>query len=117
MDENTVIETLKKLGGKLWEKYGKRRIYFDSGLVLDYAGLKLERYNTGNICRAWLDGKEISNSAARRIVEAYSDLKIFYDLADGEFKIAGTGIGYSDYAGLALRVRDYLLSAITEQAK
>ena len=116
MDEKMVIETLEKLGGKLWEKGDKRRIYFDAGLVLDHAGLTVQRYNTGNICGAQLNGETISNSSAKRIIGAFSGFHFYYDLTDGKFAHSGNAAyGFNDYAGYAQDFRTYLRAAITEQ--
>jgi len=79
MDEQNLL-TL----GKLWEKNGMKRIYFNN--LLDLYGLEITRYNTGNISSARLDGQEISNSEARRLIDRMSLGKLWYDCTAKEFK-------------------------------
>ena len=77
------VEQLTKAGGKLWEQGGMRRMYFNS--LASRIGLALDHYNTGNISSAKLAGEGISNCAARKIISALQDMKIWYDLTDGQF--------------------------------
>ena len=83
MDEQTIIKVLTEAGGNLWEKNGKRRIYFSASTVM---GLDVNRYGTGNISGADIKGERISNSEARRIM----DCKFFYDVIDGKFYSSNT---------------------------
>lgn len=116
MDEKMVVETLEKLGGKLWEKGAMRRIYFSADQVLDHAGLTVQRYNTGNVCGAQLNGESISNSEAKRIAAAYDGFKMYYDLTDGKFARSGNpAYGYNNYSGYSQDYQTYLRAAITEQ--
>lgn len=57
----------------LWEKYNKRRLYLDFAKIIN---LEVNRYNTGNISSAFLDGEKISNSKAYKYLQgkAYIDL-------------------------------------------
>ena len=56
------------LGLRVWEKGGHRRIYVNSDEAMNRIfGLSVERYNTGRICSATLNGECISNSKARAI--------------------------------------------------
>lgn len=71
------------VGGKLWEKHGHRRVYFNN--LVELYGLELEYYNTGNIYRASLDGECISNRSAREYVWDLRNGKLWYDLNTGEF--------------------------------
>jgi len=75
MDEK--LQTLINAGGKLWEKNGMSRVYFNVSLL----GLEISRYKTGNISSASLNGVGISNSEAGRI----EMIKIWYDAKDGQF--------------------------------
>ena len=76
------IEILKKLGNE-WQKGDKHRIYFNS-LGMFY-GIETERYNSGNISSATLNGNSISNSEAKRILGRLLDCKVWYDVNDGTF--------------------------------
>lgn len=60
----------------IWEKYGKKRAYFNFESLI---GLNLNYYGTGNISSASLNGEKISNSEARRLVSKYNYSKCFYD--------------------------------------
>jgi len=81
--QNCTVEQLTRLGGRLWEQGGRRRVYFNA--LRERIGLDLDYYYSGNICHASLNGETISNSQARSLVSALDDMKIWYDLADGEF--------------------------------
>lgn len=70
-------------GGRLWEKHGYRRIYFNR--LHEWYGLTYELYNTGNIRTAWVDGQRVSNSDGRRILHRLDFAKVWFDLADGKF--------------------------------
>ena len=57
----------------LWEKYNKRRLYLDFAKIIN---LEVDRYNTGNISTAFLEGEKISNSKAYKYLQG----KAFIDL-------------------------------------
>jgi len=80
---NYTLEQLTAAGGKLWEKNGMRRVYFNS--LRDRFGLKTSHYNTGNISSASLDGEAISNCRAREIGFCLENGKIWYDMSDNKF--------------------------------
>lgn len=77
---------LTKLGGRLWEKGSMRRIYFND--LERWMGLTISRYNTGNISGARLNGERISNSQARRMLNAID--KLWFDLGDNQFHFRAT---------------------------
>jgi len=79
----------EQFGGNLWEAYGKCRVYFDGAHIASVQGLNADRYNSGNIMAASLNGEKISNSEAKRILEALAMFKIWYDFADGKFHTKG----------------------------
>lgn len=64
--------------GNRWEKYGKRRIYFN-GLATLY-GLEADYYNSGNVKYATLDGERVSNSYARDVLYRLGYAKLWYDI-------------------------------------
>jgi len=78
---------LLKAGGRLWEKAGKRRVYFNN--LVELYGLRYGTYNTGNISWAELDGERISNNSARQIISMLYNGKFWYDLASGRFESKG----------------------------
>lgn len=51
----------------------------------DAQRVRAERYNTGNICGATLNGERISNSEAKRILGRLLDCKVYYDLTDNKW--------------------------------
>ena len=76
--EDKIIEA-----GSLWEKYGKRRVYFND--LANRVFSDLDHYNTGNISYAEIDGEKISNSRAKRIMADLQWGKIWYDIDAREF--------------------------------
>lgn len=70
--------------GKLWEKYGKSRIYFDKSFLLGLCGLDYIYYRkSGNICYCEQNGEQISNADGSRWAVTASDF--YYDQISGEF--------------------------------
>src|ERR1041385_5685450 len=83
MDEKQITKILTDAGGKLWEKNSMKRIYFNTEVIAKAIGLDVDYYKTGNISGATLQGKLISNSEAKRILNGIN--KVHYDFADGKF--------------------------------
>ena len=78
----SVEDKLIRMGGKLWENYGKKRIYFDA---YELAGFNCNRYGTGNVSSGSWDGDAaISNSRYKKIAPNGGS-KFFYDCMTGEF--------------------------------
>jgi hypothetical protein len=72
--ESTIIQNLiEDESNNLWEKYNKRRLYLDFAKIIN---LEVDRYNTGNISSAFLEGEKISNSKAYKYLQG----KAFIDL-------------------------------------
>lgn len=71
-------DRLRAAGGTLWEKYGKKRTYLNRNDLAEVAKFEYSAFNSGNICRASLDGEKISNSKARGLREAFR-CNFFYD--------------------------------------
>lgn len=67
-----MIKGLEQRGFRRWTKPGYDRLYVYATVL----GLDYDTYRTGNICWAVFNGKEISNSQARR----YLNAKIYIDL-------------------------------------
>jgi len=78
--ELTIVEQLEAMGGKVWEKAGMRRVYFNDAAAL--IGLSYSTYKTGNISSATLNGVAISNSECGRILAKIG--KIYWDLDTGK---------------------------------
>lgn len=101
------VETLKSIGGSEWIKEDKHRVYFND--LAGFFGLSCNRYNTGNISSATLDGEKISNSRASEISGALGGSKVWYDVKDGQFHYKV--IGCRTYSG------DTMGDAIVEEIK
>tara|TARA_R100000734_G_scaffold11271_1_gene8454 strand:+ start:1188 stop:1499 length:312 start_codon:yes stop_codon:yes gene_type:complete len=63
----------------LWEKYNKKRLYLDFAKIVN---LQINRYNTGNISSAYLEGEKISNSKASKYIQG----KAFIDLTSNKLQ-------------------------------
>lgn len=80
----TMDETKLMTIGKLWEKNGMKRFYFNN--LLDLYGLEITRYGTGKISSARLNGQKISNTQATKLINKMALGKFWYDCNAGEFK-------------------------------
>lgn len=78
--------------GNLWEKYGKRRIYFGSQYLLSLCGVEIDRYRTGNISYCAVSGERTSNADGYRWVESTSH--VYYDM--DKDTLAGRGVFIKD---------------------
>ena len=65
-----------KAYGKVWVGGKHKRLYLNAKAL----GLKCDYYHSGNISRAWVNGEDISNCEARRILGAGA----YIDLVSGE---------------------------------
>lgn len=86
------LESLKRVGGTEWQKNGMHRIYFNN--LAEWYGLKVNRYNSGNVSSATLDGEEISNGRAKKIAGRLDYAKFWYDVITDRF--AGRDIDQAD---------------------
>tara|TARA_R100001015_G_C4621950_1_gene179269 strand:+ start:1097 stop:1393 length:297 start_codon:yes stop_codon:yes gene_type:complete len=73
INTETVQKLLEDGSHNLWENYNKRRLYLDWTKLVN---LEIDRYNTGNISSAFLEGEKISNSKAYKYLQG----KAFIDL-------------------------------------
>lgn len=81
-NQERIIEKLLQAGATRWTKYGKDRIYLNN-LLKEKSGLEIDRYNSGNISSAKLNGEKISNSAAGRILNCMEGS--YYDIQKDSF--------------------------------
>jgi len=77
------IETMTAIGGRRWQKGGSDRVYLNSFATVP--GLELDRYKSGNISYAALDGERISNAEGGRLATAVD--AVYLDAADGKVHI------------------------------
>lgn len=76
------IKKLEAKGFNRWTKGDHDRMYFN---IADTDSMEVEKYNTGNISYAELNGEKISNSEAYRILA----VKAYVDVATGETVVYG----------------------------
>lgn len=74
----SIVEQLIALGGKEWMSGEKHRIYFNN--KIDFLNLEINRYGTGSVSSARMDGEKISNRSACRILDSLSQLSIYWDV-------------------------------------
>ena len=67
--KDTTITRLQEMGASRWTKNDHDRLYLNEAAFY-LIGLEVKRYNTGNISSASLNGSDISNSEAKRILAA-----------------------------------------------
>ena len=86
-NKKSIGDALIAIGGKLWESGDgeKRRVYFSEAQLREFAGLQVTFFRTGNVSSAKLNGVEISNSRASRIISGLISSKFHYDLIDQKF--------------------------------
>lgn len=75
--ENKLIETLEGMGANRWTKYDRDRLYLQK-ILPEMIGLEIDRYNSGNISSAKINGEKISNSSAGRYLAGME--KTYYDI-------------------------------------
>jgi hypothetical protein len=92
---NASLEQLQKLGGKLWEKHGSRRVYFNN--LDEILGLYLTFYGTGNIKLAYFDNERISNSLAKKILDDLYDIKLWVELCNGSVQVRSARVPKLSY--------------------
>ena len=79
-EQEKILKQLDGMG-RLWEKGGKVRFYLDSDKALKEAiGLTIDRYKSGAISNAKINGEKISNNKAWKI--SYSAHDSYIDLVD-----------------------------------
>lgn len=66
--EKSTAEKLEDLGITAWERDGMKRYYINDDQLEAVFGLSIDRYNSGNICSASLNGEGISNSKAYKLI-------------------------------------------------
>lgn len=86
-NQTITVEQLVAAGGSEWRKSGKHRVYFND--LAGLYGLETNRYKTGNISSARLNGKEISNSRARQLDSTLQMATVWFDMLEGKFFSTG----------------------------
>ena len=91
------------INGKKWvhPKTGEVRYYVEASEVAALAGLEIHRHKTGNISSARLNGEEISNSEAARMLDYPVNIWLTED-GTAHMKVSGYARDYSAFWSDAL---------------
>lgn len=73
-------ETMIAIGGSHWQRGDKDRVYLNEWAT--FAGLEVDRYNSGSIRSAAYRGEAISNAQAGKMLGSIE--KVWFDAADGK---------------------------------
>lgn len=79
-------EKLEAMGIEAWEKGDMKRYYVSEAQFEAVFGLAIDRYKSGNICGATLNGEPISNAQAAKLVNGK---KIYFDAVSREWMQKG----------------------------
>lgn len=91
--KTSVYNKIISMGGSRWTAGGNDRIYFNSAAE-KIIGLSVERYKTGNISSATLNGERISNSRASKILASIQGM--YYNVNNGKIGHRKGGEDYVD---------------------
>lgn len=67
-EEKSTAEKPEAIGNRAWERGEMKRYYINDDQLEAIFGLRIGRYNTGNISSASLNGEGISNSKAYKLL-------------------------------------------------
>jgi len=96
------VEKLVALGGKLWEKNGQRRVYFNRQELAGFYGLKYDGWK-------WtVDGEKVSNNSGSSFMSTMSLARFWYDLNTSEFRSQGMSDKMHE------KIVDRIMEAITQ---
>lgn len=77
MTEKSTAEKLEELGIDAWECGDMKRYYINDENLEAVFGLEIDRYKSGNIFSARLNGEVISNNCASKLIV----MKVYFDAA------------------------------------
>ncbi|ELP4662103.1 hypothetical protein QUK01_002790 [Salmonella enterica] len=83
------LEACLKIGGKLWEKNGMHRVYFNGDIVAAAVGFEYDTYKTGNIKWACLGDDPLANGRANAVRTMIYTGKFWFDTADNKIHARG----------------------------
>ncbi|EHW7282708.1 hypothetical protein K3I46_003424 [Salmonella enterica subsp. enterica serovar Bispebjerg] len=83
------LESCLKIGGKLWEKNGMRRVYFNGDIVAAAVGFEYDTYKTGNVKWACLGDASLANGRANAVRTMIYSGKFWFDTADNKIHARG----------------------------
>ena len=91
---STQLDIIKTLGREWRTADGThQRVYFSN--LYGLYGLEVERYGSGNVSSAKLDGHMISNTSARHLCTCLDFATVYYDAVAGTF--GSTGLTNSQF--------------------
>ncbi|EJK0711014.1 hypothetical protein NKM76_000123 [Salmonella enterica] len=83
------LEACLKIGRKVWEKNGMRRVYFNGDIVAAAVGFEYDTYKTGNIKWACLGDASLANGRANAVRTMIYTGKFWFDTADNKIHARG----------------------------
>ncbi|EDU7983785.1 hypothetical protein CSU83_000965 [Salmonella enterica subsp. diarizonae] len=83
------LEACLRIGGKLWEKNGMRRVYFNGDIVAAAVGFEYDTYKTGNVKWACLGDASLANGRANAVLTMIYTGKFWFDEADNKIHARG----------------------------
>lgn len=109
----TNIPTSILENGNRWTNGNHDRIYIKD-LTLTTIGLETDRYNSGNINSATVNGEQISNTFAREILRAADEMNPFYNVNTGRIEMRSSG-AREEAQNLVREAAETLLEEIEEE--
>lgn len=92
MSKEVLVSLLEAMGGSLWERYGKCRVYFNSDKLESIVDLTYTEYKGRGYFdndNFYLKGQKVSNNKGRGYLSELQYNKCFYDFADNSFHFDG----------------------------
>jgi len=88
--------------GKEWINGNNHRIYFND--LAKLLGLVVEKYNTGSISYAELNGQKISNSSASKMISNLYYAKVWFDFTTEKFE--SKNISSDDFNTIVEKIKE-----------
>jgi hypothetical protein len=82
--DDSRVRSLVGAGGVRWTKDGHDRVYFND--LRELFGLRVSRFNSGNVSSASWRGSKISNNEATAILSALEFGQLWFDVARDRFQ-------------------------------
>lgn len=80
----TKLEKIINTGNE-WVKGENHRVYFSAEKMIKILGLELDRYKSGSILSAKLNGEALSNNKAQKMIDSIDLRKHYYDVKTDTF--------------------------------
>lgn len=100
---NPIVSSLIAAGGRLWENYGKKRVYLNSNCIIAICpSLSRIEYNE-------ISGERVSNNTRREYMRAIETASVYFDIDDQKFHVVDADKNATRIFG---NLRDEMYSAI-----